>query len=82
MQKLKVLSLFGGIECGRMALENIGIPIESYHSSEFDPYPIKASSHNFPDIIHIGDVTKVDGTQYEGIDLLIGGPPCQDLSIA
>lgn len=65
-----------------MALEKIGVPLESYHSSEFDDYPMRASSHNYPDIIHIGDVTKVDGKDFEGIDILIGGPPCQDLSIA
>lgn len=54
-----VLSLFGGIECGRMALDSLGIKPERYFSSEIDPYPIQNTKHNFPDIVHIGDVTDI-----------------------
>jgi len=79
---MKVLSLFWGIEAGRVALDILGIKPESYHSAELDPYPMKVSAANYPDITHIGSVTEVSGHDYEGIDLLIGWPPCQDLSIA
>lgn len=48
-----VLSLFGGIETFRVVLDNIGIVPKAYYSSEFDPYPIKVSSENYPDIVHI-----------------------------
>lgn len=77
---MKVLSLFDGISCARVALERAGLPVELYLASEVDKYAIQISSKNYPDIIHIGDVKNVSGT-YE-YDLIIGGSPCQDLSIA
>lgn len=89
---LNVLSLFDGMSCGMIALERAGIEVDNYFASEIDKHAIKVSEDNYPDIIRIGDVTKVqykDGTlYYEGgcivvdIDLLIGGSPCQDFSIA
>ena len=57
---MKVLSLFGGIEAGRVALDILGITPTSYHSAEFDPYPMKVSAANYPDIVHIGSVTEVN----------------------
>lgn len=77
---MKVLSLFDGISCGRIALEKSGFNVEKYVSSEIEKNAIKISENNYPDIERIGDVTKVDFTQYQGFDLLIGGSPCQDLS--
>ena len=77
---MNVLSLFDGISCGRLALERAGIKVDKYYSSEIDKYAIKIADKNFPDNIKIGDVTKVDGTKLDKIDLLIGGSPCQDLS--
>ena len=79
---MKVLSLFDGISCGMVALERAGIPVERYVAYEIDENAIKVSKHNYPQIEHCGDVTKADFTQYKGFDLLIGGSPCQDLSIA
>lgn len=78
---MKVLSLFDGISCGRVALERAGIPVERYVAYEIDPNAIKISAKNYPMIEHCGDVTKADFTQYRGFDLLIGGSPCQSLSI-
>ena len=78
---MKVLSLFDGISCGRVALERAGIPVERYVAYEIDKNAIKISRKNWPDIEHCGDVTKADFTQYRGFDLLIGGSPCQSLSI-
>lgn len=88
-----VLSLFDGMSCGRIALERAGIKVTKYFASEIDKHAIKVSKANWPDIIHIGDVTKVsycraNGTLYTEngaypvgkIDLLIGGSPCQDFS--
>lgn len=82
-QNLRVLSLFDGISCGRLALERAGIPVEVYYASEIDKYAIKVSEKNYPDIIRLGDVRDIDFSQFtDKIDLLIGGSPCQDLSIA
>lgn len=77
---MKVLSLFDGISCGRVALDKLGVPVERYVASEIEPNAIKISNRNYPDIEHIGDVTNIDFTQYKGFDLIIGGSPCQDLS--
>ena len=79
---MKVLSLFDGISCGQIALERTGIPVDVYYASEIDKYAIQITQKNYPDTIQLGDVTKIDFKQFEGkIDLLIGGSPCQDLSI-
>ncbi len=83
---MKILSLFDGISCARVALERVGIPVEVYYASEVEKNAIKVSQKNYPDIIQVGDVTKltfgISITKKEQIDLLIGGSPCQDLSIA
>lgn len=78
---MKVLSLFDGISCGMVALERAKIPVERYVAYEIEPNAIKISKKNYPQIEHCGDVTTADFTQYRGFDLLIGGSPCQDLSV-
>lgn len=78
---MKVLSLFDGISCGMVALERAGIPVERYVAYEIEPNAIKISQKNYPQIEQCGDVTTADFTQYQGFDLLIGGSPCQDLSM-
>lgn len=80
---MRVLSLFDGISCGRVALERAGIPIEVYYASEIDKYAISVAQAMYPDTVQIGDVCQIDFTQYIGeVDIIIGGSPCQDLSIA
>ena len=80
---MRVLSLFDGISCGRVALERAGIPVEKYYASEIDKYAIQISKKNYPDIIQIGDCTQVDFAKFRGeIDLVIGGSPCQGFSFA
>lgn len=79
---MKVLSLFDGISCGRVALERASIKVDKYVAYEIDKYAIQVSKHNFPDIIHCGNVVGADFSQYKGFDLVMGGFPCTDLSIA
>lgn len=79
---MKVLSLFDGISCGMVALERAGIPVERYVAYEIDPYAIKISKKNYPQIEHCGDVTTADFTQYKGFDMVIGGSPCTNWSCA
>lgn len=81
-KKLNVLSLFDGLSCGRIALDRAGIEIENYYASEIDKYAIQVSEYNYPDIIRLGDVTKVRIDKGRKIDLLIAGSPCQGFSIA
>ena len=78
---MKVLSLFDGISCGMLALERAGIPVERYVAYEIEPNAIKISQKNYPQIEHCGDVVPADFSQYSDFDLLIGGSPCQDLSV-
>ena len=79
---MKVLSLFDGISCGMVALERAGIPVEKYTAYEIEPNAIKISKKNYPQIEHCGDVMQADFSKYNGIDLLIGGSPCQGFSFA
>lgn len=83
MQALRVLSLFDGISCGHVALDRAEIPVEVYYASEIDKYAIQITQKNYPDTIQLGDINNIDFTQFAGkIDLIMGGSPCQDLSIA
>lgn len=65
-----------------IALERAGIHVYTYYASEVDKYAIKVSQHNYPNIIQLGDVTKVDSNIFKGqnIDLLLGGSPCTGFS--
>ena len=79
---MKILSLFDGISCGRLALERVGFPVEQYDAFEIDRYAITISKKNYPDIVHHGDVFDGDFTKFKGYDLLLGGSPCTYWSVA
>lgn len=79
---MNVLSLFDGMSCGQIALANLGCFPNKYYASEVDKFAIQQTHHVFPDTIHIGDVTKVDVSKLDKIDLIIGGSPCQSFSFA
>lgn len=79
---MRVLSLFDGISCARVALDKLGISNIDYYASEIENNAITVSQNNWPEIKHIGDVAKLKADDFKNIDLLIGGSPCQDLSIA
>lgn len=79
---MNVLSLFDGISCARVALERCGFQVDKYYASEIDKYAIQVAQKNYPDTIQLGDVCKITKEMVGDIDLLIGGSPCQDLSIA
>lgn len=79
---MNILSLFDGISCGRVALERAGIQVDKYYASEIDKYAIEVAQKNYPDTIHLGDVNGFESWNLPRIDILIGGSPCQDLSIA
>ena len=79
---MRVLSLFDGISCGMVALERAGICVEEYYSSEVNETSIGISKYNYPDIIRLGDVTKLNTYNLPPIYILIGGSPCQNFSFA
>ena len=79
---MNVLSLFDGMSCARLALNRAGLPITSYFASEVDKYAITVAKANYPDTVHLGDVTKITAGDLPAVDLLIGGSPCQGFSWA
>ena len=79
---MKVLSLFDGIACGHVALERSGITVDRYVAYEIEQNAIKIAKKNYPDIEERGDVFKADFTEFKDFDLLIGGSPCTNWSIA
>lgn len=78
---MNVLSLFDGMGCSYLALKKLGLNF-TYYASEIDKFAVHQTTKEFPDIIHIGDVTKVAAAILPQIDLIIGGSPCQGFSFA
>jgi len=79
---MKVLSLFDGMSCGRIALDQLGIPVEKYYASEIDKYAMQVSAANYPDIEQVGDICDLDPKDYMDVDLMLAGSPCQGFSFA
>lgn len=79
---MEVLSLFDGISCGHVALERAGVEVSKYYASEIDKYAIKVTQQNYPSTIQLGDIQNIDGHDFEDIDLIMGGSPCQGFSNA
>jgi site-specific DNA-cytosine methylase len=83
-KNMRVLSLFDGISCGMVALERAGIEVDKYYASEIEPSSEFISKNNYSEIIRLGDVTKWKewDVDWNEIDLIIGGSPCQGFSFA
>lgn len=73
-------SLFDGIGGFPEAARRVGI--KTLWASEIEPFCIKVTKIRFPDMEHYGDITKINGAELEPVDIITGGSPCQDLSIA
>ena len=77
---MNVLSLFDGMSCGQIALNQAGVSYKNYYASEIDEYAIKITKKNYPNTVHVGDVTTLGTANLPKIDLLMGGSPCQSFS--
>ena len=77
---LKLGSLFDGSGTAPLAATMCGI--EPVWASEIEKYPIAVTTARFPNMKHLGDITKIDGAAIEPVDIICGGSPCQDLSVA
>ena len=73
-------SLFDGI--GGFPLAAVRSGIVPLWASEIEPFPIEVTKLRFPDMIHVGDITKLNGAELPVVDIICGGSPCQDLSVA
>ena len=72
------------MSCGQIALRELGIIPETYYASEIDRHAIAQTRHNFPDTVQLGDVERWRewDIDWEHIDLVMGGSPCQGFSFA
>lgn len=80
---MRFLSLFSGIEAASVALLPLGAACVAV--AEIEKFPCSVLNHHYPDVPNLGDVTKITQEQIKAlghIDVVIGGFPCQDLSIA
>lgn len=80
MSGLTMGSLFDGI--GGFPLAAIRSGITPVWASEIEAFPIEVTKQRFPSMIHVGDITKLNGAELPPVDIICGGSPCQDLSVA
>lgn len=73
-------SLFDGI--GGFPLAAVHNGIIPLWASEIEAFPIEVTKVRFPDMLHVGDITKLNGAKLPPVDVICGGSPCQDLSVA
>lgn len=77
---MKLGSLFDG--SGGFPLAGAINGMEPVWASEIEPYPLRVTETRFPSMKQLGDVSKIDGTAIEPVDVITFGSPCQDLSVA
>lgn len=78
---MRYVSLFSGIEAASVAWDALGW--EPVAFAEIEPFPCKLLARRFPDVPNLGDVSKIDWSEYAGsVDLVVGGSPCQAFSVA
>lgn len=77
---MKLMSLFDGSGGFPLAASLCGI--EPVYASEVEPYPIAVTVSRFPNMKHLGDVSRIKGAEIEPVDIITFGSPCQDMSVA
>ena len=78
--EVRLGSLFSG--SGGFELAGVIAGMKPVWSSEIEPFPILVTTTHFPDMEHFGDIKKMDGRLIPKVDIITGGSPCQDMSIA
>ena len=69
-------SLFDGI--GGFPLAAVRNGIVPVWASEIEAFPIEVTGIHFPEMLHMGDITKLNGAELPPVDIICGGSPCQD----
>ena len=77
---MKLGSLFDG--SGGFPLAGVLCGIEPVWASEIEPYPIAVTRSRLPKMKHLGEISKISGSEIEPVDIISFGSPCQDLSVA
>ena len=73
-------SLFDG--SGGFPLGGVLAGITPKWASEIEPFPIRVTTARFPNMKHYGDISAIDGSELEPVDIISFGSPCQNLSVA
>lgn len=76
MSVLTMGSLFDGI--GGFPLAAVRCGVKPLWASEIEPFPIYVTRRRFPQMEHVGDITKLKGAKLPPVDIICGGSPCQD----
>lgn len=76
MSVLTMGSLFDGI--GGFPLAAVRCGVDPLWASEIEPFPISVTRRRFPQMEHVGDITRLDGAKLPPVDIICGGSPCQD----
>lgn len=79
---MKYFSTFSGIGGFELGIQSVIPDAECVGYSEIDKYACQVYQSHFPNHKNYGDITKIDIANLPDFDLLVGGSPCQDLSIA
>lgn len=78
---MNYLSLFSGIEAVSVAAKSLNWQAVAF--SEIADFPCEVLKYHYPSIQNLGDVKNINGEKYNGtVDIIIGGSPCQNFSIA
>ena len=80
---MRYLSLFSGIEAASCAWQPLGWELKGV--CEIEKFPCNVLKHHYPEVPNLGDITKLTRPQLEAlgpIDLIVGGSPCQNFSVA
>ena len=80
MSNITLGSLFDGAGTFPFAAQQCGV--KALWASEIEPFPIAVTKKRFPEMKHLGDITKINGAEIEPVDIITFGSPCQGLSIA
>lgn len=80
MTALRYLSVCSGIEAATQAWAPLGWKAVAF--SEIEPFPCAVLAHHYPNVPNWGDMTKFEEWPDAAVDLICGGTPCQDYSVA
>ena len=69
-------SLFDGI--GGFPLAAVRQGITPLWAAGVEPFPLQEPKHHFPEMLHVGDITRLNGAELPPVDIICGGSPCQD----
>ena len=77
---MRYVSVCSGIEAATLAWHPLGWTPAAF--AEIDRFPSSVLKHRYPHVPNVGDFTTIRGDEFGTIDLLVGGTPCQDFSVA